>query len=328
MSTPETSMIQTLRARFDGPAIDRLGLGCAHLYGGRARSDALQVVAAAVDSGLTYFDTARLYGHGQSESILGEALAGQRDKVVIASKVGILPAAPSLPHRLISKGTSVARKALPVIGRHIPMPKPKQPVFGVFAPHDIRASVETSLRELRTDYLDILLLHECGLEQATDTEVIAVLDDLVASGKIRAYGSATQPDTTLQIAAEVPAGLNIFQFKNDLADTTLAAMPNVPTQLIMTHSHLGRAFRNFTAFLAKGGDPSDIQAAGLDISDPRGVGRKVMAYALAENKGGGVLFSSRKPQMIAKMAGMVELTDETRAAMRRLIQGFNAENVA
>lgn len=326
MPAPKTSLIEHLRARFTGPAVDRLGLGCAHLYGGRKSADSLAIVAAAIDSGLTYFDTARLYGHGQSERILGQAVAGQRDKVIIASKVGILPAAPSLAHRGASKSVSAARRVLPGLARHIPMPKPVQPRFGAFSPTDIRASVETSLRELQTDYLDILLLHECSLEQARRQDVSELLERFVDEGKIRAYGIATQPDVTLKIAAGPSTGFRVLQLKNDLADETLAQLSVSPDRAVITHSHLGGVFQGFLGFLGDAAVVADVEAAGLNPSDPRSVGRQVMSYALAVNKGGGVLFSSTRPKMIAKMVSISEMTGEAQAAMQRLVLAFNAKS--
>ncbi|GAB5458912.1 MAG: hypothetical protein Hens3KO_19420 [Henriciella sp.] len=326
MPAPETNLIERLRARFAGPAMDRLGFGCAHLYGGRKSADSLAIVAAAIDSGLTYFDTARLYGHGQSERILGQVLAGRRDKVIIASKVGILPAAPSLAHRGAAKSLNVARKVLPGLARHIPKPKPVQPRFGAFSPTDIRASVETSLRELRTDYLDILLLHECSFEQARRQDVSELLEQFVGEGKIRAYGIATQPDVTLKIAAERSTGFRVLQFKNDLADETLAQLPVSPDRAVITHSHLGSVFQDFLGFLSNRADAADVAKAGLDISDPRHIGRQVMSYALAVNKGGGVLFSSTRSRMIEQMAAISEMSSEAQAAMRRLILAFNSKD--
>src|ERR1700749_4540466 len=71
------------------PASSRLGFGCGGVMGRVGRTQSLRVIAAALDGGITHFDVARLYGYGEAEALVGEALAGKRDKVVIASKFGL-----------------------------------------------------------------------------------------------------------------------------------------------------------------------------------------------------------------------------------------------
>ncbi len=73
------------------PLSSRLGFGCGSVMGRVGRAQSLRAIASAVDAGVTHFDVARLYGYGEAEAVLGEALRGRRDRVVIASKFGLVP---------------------------------------------------------------------------------------------------------------------------------------------------------------------------------------------------------------------------------------------
>jgi aryl-alcohol dehydrogenase-like predicted oxidoreductase len=123
-------------------------------------------VRRAVDLGVTFFDTAAFYGRGHSESLLGEALAGLRDRVVLATKAGMLDAD----------------------GRQD------------FSPAHLRESLEGSLRRLRTDRVDLYQLHSppiAALE--ADPSIVATMESLVAEGKTRTWGvSARSPDEARQ----------------------------------------------------------------------------------------------------------------------------------
>jgi D-threo-aldose 1-dehydrogenase len=73
------------------PPSSRLGFGCGGVMGRVGRRQSLRVIAAALDGGITHFDVAPLYGYGEAEALLGEALADKRDRVVVASKFGLNP---------------------------------------------------------------------------------------------------------------------------------------------------------------------------------------------------------------------------------------------
>src|SRR3954452_8641543 len=137
-------------------------MGCASLGSRVGRRQSREVLQTALDSGINFFDTAPLYGEGDSESILGHVLEGRRDKVVISTKVGWLP---SGLLTLASKSKQVIRlfiKALPrvpatALQKHAQSFIRSNNVVD-FRPASMVGSVEASLRRLHTDYIDILLL--------------------------------------------------------------------------------------------------------------------------------------------------------------------------
>lgn len=145
-----------------GLAVSVVGLGCNN-FGWRVdRDQAAAVVHAAIDAGITLFDTADIYGrpHGTSETLLGEALVGHRDEVVLASKFG--------------------KDMEGIVG----------PDWGARGSRRyIRTAVEASLRRLGTDRIDLLQMHEPDPATPID-ETLAALDDLVRAGKVLYLGSS------------------------------------------------------------------------------------------------------------------------------------------
>jgi aryl-alcohol dehydrogenase-like predicted oxidoreductase len=142
-----------------GLVVSVAGLG-GNNFGRRLDVDATRaVVDAALDAGITLLDTAESYGAGRSEEFLGEALAGRRDQVVLATKFG---------HRGADMGYGAAAGAKGGRGY-------------------IMRAVEQSLRRLRTDYIDLYQIHTP--DPATPIEeTLTALGDLVAQGKVRYLG--------------------------------------------------------------------------------------------------------------------------------------------
>jgi aryl-alcohol dehydrogenase-like predicted oxidoreductase len=156
-----------MRKRALGPLkVSAVGLGCNN-FGRRVdQAGTRAVVDAALDAGVTFFDTAESYGGGQSETFLGAALAGRRDGVVLATKFGGGGAA----------GRGKASRA------------------------EIRRALEGSLQRLQTDYVDLYQHHQEDPDTAL-TETIGALDELVREGTIRAYGTSNYAPARVEEAA-------------------------------------------------------------------------------------------------------------------------------
>ena len=136
-------------------------------------AESIRAVHCALDLGVTLFDTADVYGCGHSEVILGRALAGRRDQAVIATKFG---------------------KQFDEEKKHF---------FGhKTSPDLIRSACEASLRRLNTDYIDLYQLHWLEYDMDKAPEVRDVLEELVAAGKIRAYGWSTDDPARARLFAE------------------------------------------------------------------------------------------------------------------------------
>ena len=149
--------------------VSAVGLGCmgmSHAYGAPAdRKEMVDLVAFAVDNGVTLFDTAEVYGtRGEphhNESLIGDALKPYRDKVIISTKFG-------LRFDYGSKSWNL-------------------PVIADSRPESIRQSIEGSLKRLQTDHVDIYFQHRT--DPAVEPETVAqVMADLIREGKILHWG--------------------------------------------------------------------------------------------------------------------------------------------
>jgi len=143
-------------------------------WGNTDDDESIRAVHAAMDMGVNFFDTAANYGAGHSEVVLGRALKGKRDQVVIATKFGHI----------------VNEQQKTVYGDRDQLIK------------NVRTDVENSLRRLQTDFIDIYQLHEGGYDPKLALELQSVLEELVSASKIRWYGWSTDiVDSALEFAS-------------------------------------------------------------------------------------------------------------------------------
>jgi aryl-alcohol dehydrogenase-like predicted oxidoreductase len=150
-------------------------------WGGVDDAESERALNRALDLGVTFFDTAANYGAGHSERLLGKVLEGRRDKVVISTKFG---------YRLDERAKNVVNYG------------EKEEESDV-ASH-VRENLHESLERLRTDYVDVYLIHVWGLAIERALAVREVLEALVGEGKIRTYGWSTDRDDAIRIFSETP----------------------------------------------------------------------------------------------------------------------------
>lgn len=144
------------------------------MWGGSDERKAIRAIQAAIDRGITLIDTAPAYGFGLSEEIVGKALRGRRDAVVLATKAGLIW------HAQRGEFFFASDENQPTASGSIR-------VYRCLAPAEIRAEVDRSLRRLGTDRIDLLQTH--WQDPTTPiAETMQTLMDLKAAGKIRAIG--------------------------------------------------------------------------------------------------------------------------------------------
>lgn len=277
-----------------------LGFGCAHLqYSYRSRQRSLRLLEVAFENGITHFDVARLYSAGEAERIVGEFARGRRDKVVLVSKAGILPLKQTFYHRLGRKARTAVKANVPALTSWL-RPAIHEPIFGRFSLEDIRSSVETSLRELKTDYLDTLLLHECKCSDVSSFEVPATLEQLRTEGKILTYGIATNIEETADIVRLFPSLTSIVQIPSNDLDLNAWPFLRDESRFVITHSVLRENLDLVASGLqAESSIRLKIQSKlDLDLSEPSGVAQLLMLRAIQANPSGIVLFSASKPEHI------------------------------
>jgi aryl-alcohol dehydrogenase-like predicted oxidoreductase len=150
--------------------VSAIGLGCNNFGRALDADGSAAVVNAALEAGVTYFDTASNYGEGQSESFLGAALGSRRQEVVIGTKFGV-----------------------PVSGWE---------GSGGASPDYVRKATERSLRELGTDYIDLLMIHFPDPETPIG-DTLDAMGALVDQGKVRQIGCSNFDPTQLTEALDV-----------------------------------------------------------------------------------------------------------------------------
>jgi aryl-alcohol dehydrogenase-like predicted oxidoreductase len=199
-----------------------LGFGCSAVMGRVGRKASLTALSAAYDAGVIFYDTARSYGYGESEALLGEFLRGRRDRVLVSTKFGIRPAATSPLKRALKPLARALLRAAPGARRTMQGQLASMSSAGHFSVAALHESLDDSLHALRTDYVDFLFLHEAPASVLQQDDLFAALRKLVAAGKVRRFGIASQPEAIeAAIEARVP-GLQAVQFPCNLFNMRLA----------------------------------------------------------------------------------------------------------
>lgn len=172
--------MKTIAVGSEQVPVSEIGLGCMRITGLKEKKDVERLIMTALDAGINFFDHADIYGGGDAESVFGECLpAGVRERILIQTKCGIRPGI----------------------------------CFDFSKEHIIR-SVEGSLKRLKTDYVDFLLLHRPDTLMEEE-EVCGAFEELEKSGKVRAFGVSNQNSMQLALMNQYCKGrivINQLQF--------------------------------------------------------------------------------------------------------------------
>jgi hypothetical protein len=281
--------------------VSAVGFGCGGLMQSPSRKERMAVLGAAVDSGITHFDTARMYGLGMAEAELGVFLRTvERDAVTVATKFGIdIGGAARRLGRFQAPARALLRKA-PALRRAIKRRQAPSDDARLYDAAAALRSLDQSLRALGVDCVDILFVHgpRPGDTVAGD-ELREFFESVRQQGKIRAWGVSQDEGFEVDFAAAfAPQGLS--QVRSDL----LAASPR-PADLAFgvlnrPYATLMRALRADEGLAARWRD-----ALETDPLAPGVLPRLILASAGAATGCRAILYSTTKPQRVAEAARAV-----------------------
>ncbi|MFL6858074.1 MAG: aldo/keto reductase [Allosphingosinicella sp.] len=209
--------VATRRLGREGPHVSAIGLGCmgmSEFYGAGDEAESLATIGRALERGVTFLDTADMYGVGRNEELVGRALAGRRDEAFLATKFGSVRGA---------DGSFAG-----VCGR----------------PDYVRSACEASLKRLGVDTIDLYYQHRVDPEVPIE-ETVGAMAELVAAGKVRFLGLSEAAPATIRRAHAVHP-ITALQteyslWSRDVEDEILPTVRELGIGFV-AYSPLGRGF--------------------------------------------------------------------------------------
>jgi aryl-alcohol dehydrogenase-like predicted oxidoreductase len=228
--------------------------------GNHDHDDSIRIIHKALDAGINFVDTADAYSRGESEQIIGKALKGRRDNVVLATKL------------------------------HMPMGD--DPNQRGNSRRWIITAVEQSLRRLQTDYIDLYQIHRPDPDTDIE-ETLSALSDLIHSGKVRAIGSSTMPASDIVEAQWVAERRGLERFRTEQPTYSILNR-GIETEVLPVAQRYGMGVLVWSP-LAKGmltgrirkGQQTDLRRAAIftSFSDERRLDAVEQIVPLAEELG-------------------------------------------
>jgi D-threo-aldose 1-dehydrogenase len=303
--------LETISLGNTGRSTTRLGFGCSSIMGALGRRDSLHMLEAAWDAGIRHFDVAPMYGYGEAESCLGEFLGRHRGQVTVTTKFGIRAKTggalariarsalrplvhrfPELTQRSRNGSTIAVTTSLPRV-ETTQAAKPRNPIFNA---EEAKQSLHKSLTALKTEHIDVWLLHDVTANDLSDDNLLHFLENSVKSGSIGTFGAGTDRSSIDALTTRYPNYCPILQYEWSIYN----AIPEHTGAFRIHHRSLTNNFRSLHAgmILEKERCSRWSDFVGADLANSQVLAKLLLKAALLLNPKSIILFSSKSPHHV------------------------------
>lgn len=312
--------METIPLGKTGRSTTRLGFGCSSIMGGLGYRESTNILEAAWEAGIRHFDVAPMYGFGDAEACLGDFMLRHKGHITVTTKFGIPPARGGAVARILRAVARPVARRFPALKERF-RPAPSQaPSAAIFAPQKeevtlrklpnpvfrmetARTSLNHSLAALKTDHIDVWLLHEFTANDVQDERLLRFLEESVQLGKVGTFGvgsDRSQIDSLVQLHPEY---CPVLQYEWSVFDS----LPPVTSSFRIHHRSLTNNFRSLHAALLTddGRCSSWSELVGADLSDPTILAKLMLKAAVLLNPESVVLFSSKTSRHIQANAALM-----------------------
>lgn len=275
-----------------------LGFGTTCLMGLPGSKERLALLETAFDAGIRHFDTAPYYGYGEAERILGDFSVGKRDQLTITTKYGLQPPA-MVKSRWVNLLARRILRLFPGLRTRLSQKAQTLSKKGSFTAAEGRRSLEQSLVALKTDHVDLFLLHEPTLADASSEEMCQFLEAEVKRGRIRAYGCGGEFAAIQSIATANLPTAQWLQFEDNVLGRRIEIIRPTGARCITFRTFL-EALPQVVAWLeaASGRYAEWERELQVDIHAEGVLAGLMQAASHLRNPDGMVLFSTRRADRI------------------------------
>lgn len=291
-----------------GVVTSAVGFGCAGLFWIPRRRDRRVMLDAAYDAGIRHFDVAPMYGLGLAETELAAFLRSKRSDVTVTTKFGIAPtrltrSAASLqgPIRGLLAKKGAVQAGLKKAGRGPGSGYLGRLLYSAcgYDRRSAQLALDRSLRALRTEWIDVFLLHDpVGQLNSAVPELVDYLDGQCQRGRIRTWGM-TGPESDLPLLVQQLSQSPVLQYRDDILGASQpAGMELMPNSGSVTYGALARALPEFRRYLTRSQEAASKWSplVGMDLAHEPNLPKLLLQTALKRNTNGPVLFTTTRPE--------------------------------